>query len=135
MTARAPLLLLTQPLTCQMTARAPLLLLAQPLTRLQVTSSWAGFYDYNYWDHNALLNVVPGFSNLLAATGFSGHGVQQAPAAGKVMILLFAFACHVPVKSEISNLCCLCTPFKETTVSTRLAPFTPLLVRLLAFAW
>eukprot|EP00041_Stephanoeca_diplocostata_P025161 m.652122 g.652122 ORF g.652122 m.652122 type:complete len:499 (+) comp22688_c0_seq3:205-1701(+) len=49
---------------------------------LKGLSSWAGFYDYNTFDQNAMLGKIPGFSNLLTCTGFSGHGVQQAPAAG-----------------------------------------------------
>ena len=51
----------------------------------KVQSAWAGFYDYNTLDQNALLGPVPGFANLQTATGFSGHGIQQAPAVGRAM--------------------------------------------------
>ena len=51
----------------------------------KVQSSWAGFYDYNTFDQNALLGLVPGFDNLQVATGFSGHGIQQAPAVGRAI--------------------------------------------------
>jgi hypothetical protein len=50
---------------------------------LRVERAWAGYYEMNLWDHNALLGPWPGLANLHAATGFSGHGMQQAPAAGR----------------------------------------------------
>ncbi|WP_159710377.1 NAD(P)/FAD-dependent oxidoreductase [Geminicoccus flavidas] len=53
------------------------------LERLKVMSSWAGYYEMNTVDHNGLVGRWPGFINLYAATGFSGHGIQQAPAVGR----------------------------------------------------
>src|SRR5690606_35498345 len=53
------------------------------LERLKVMSSWAGYYEMNTVDHNGLVGRWPGFANLYAATGFSGHGIQQAPAVGR----------------------------------------------------
>lgn len=45
--------------------------------------SWAGPYDMNLFDHNAILGPVTGLDNLLIANGFSGHGLQQSPAVGR----------------------------------------------------
>lgn len=45
--------------------------------------SWAGHYDMNLFDHNAIVGPMPGFDNLLIANGFSGHGLQQSPAVGR----------------------------------------------------
>jgi len=44
--------------------------------------SWAGLYEVTP-DHHAILGPVPGRPGLLLATGFSGHGVMHAPAAGR----------------------------------------------------
>lgn len=44
--------------------------------------SWAGLYEVTP-DHHAILGEVPGRSGLILATGFSGHGVMHAPAAGR----------------------------------------------------
>jgi len=45
-------------------------------------ASWAGFYEMNTFDHNAIVGRVTGLDNVLLINGFSGHGLQQAPAAG-----------------------------------------------------
>jgi sarcosine oxidase subunit beta len=44
--------------------------------------SWAGLYEVTP-DHHAILGPVEGRPGLLLATGFSGHGVMHAPAAGR----------------------------------------------------
>ncbi len=50
---------------------------------LRVTSAWAGYYELNSFDHNGLVGALPGWANLHLACGFSGHGMQQAPAVGR----------------------------------------------------
>jgi len=50
---------------------------------LRLQRAWAGYYEYNTHDHNALLGPHPQLPNLLLANGFSGHGLQQSPAVGR----------------------------------------------------
>ena len=45
--------------------------------------AWAGHYDYNTLDQNAVVGPVDGVDGLLVATGCTGHGLQQAPAVGR----------------------------------------------------
>lgn len=52
---------------------------------LKVVSTYACFYDFNPLDENAILGPPPGLDNFMIATGFSGHGVMQAPAAGRAI--------------------------------------------------
>lgn len=51
--------------------------------RLRLERAWAGHYDMNLFDHNAFAGQAPGVERLLLACGFSGHGLQQAPAIGR----------------------------------------------------
>jgi sarcosine oxidase subunit beta len=56
--------------------RLPLIL------ELPIQSSWWGYYEVSP-DHNAIVGEASGPGRFLYATGFSGHGFQQAPAIGE----------------------------------------------------
>jgi sarcosine oxidase subunit beta len=65
--------------------------LAEPASRrlpalleLPVQSSWWGFYEVSP-DHNAIVGEAAEPGRFLYATGFSGHGFQQAPAVGEYL--------------------------------------------------
>lgn len=52
---------------------------------LKVNSSWAGYYEYNTFDENGVIGKHPYHHNVYIATGFSGHGIQKAPAVGRAI--------------------------------------------------
>jgi sarcosine oxidase subunit beta len=58
--------------------RAPLLLDAP------IAGGWSGLYEMTP-DRNALIGEAPAPSRFLYASGFSGHGFQQAPAVGEIV--------------------------------------------------
>jgi glycine/D-amino acid oxidase-like deaminating enzyme len=56
--------------------------------------AWAGYFEMNTVDHNAILGPHPSLENFLFMNGFSGHGMQQAPVVGRAiaeLILLGRF--------------------------------------------
>ncbi|MEO8143386.1 MAG: FAD-binding oxidoreductase, partial [Betaproteobacteria bacterium] len=50
---------------------------------LRVERAWAGYYEMNLFDANAIIGAHPSVPNLWFANGFSGHGMQHAAAAGR----------------------------------------------------
>ena len=50
---------------------------------LKLVRGWAGLYAVNTLDGNAILGEWPEVKGLFLANGFSGHGLQQAPAVGR----------------------------------------------------
>jgi FAD-dependent oxidoreductase domain-containing protein 1 len=50
---------------------------------VKLIRSWAGYYELNIIDHNGIVGPHPHLRNVFFANGFSGHGLQQAPAVGR----------------------------------------------------
>ena len=59
------------------------------LAELPIQSTWWGYYEMSP-DHNAIVGEAAEPSRFLYATGFSGHGFQQAPAVGEHLAELVA---------------------------------------------
>lgn len=53
--------------------------------RAKIQSGWAGMYSHNTEDQNAIIGEHPELTGYYLAVGFSGHGMQQAPAVGKAL--------------------------------------------------
>eukprot|EP01013_Petalomonas_cantuscygni_P044316 TRINITY_DN8904_c0_g2_i1.p1 TRINITY_DN8904_c0_g2~~TRINITY_DN8904_c0_g2_i1.p1 ORF type:complete len:542 (+),score=117.42 TRINITY_DN8904_c0_g2_i1:80-1705(+) len=64
--------------------------------QVKVRTAWGGTYEYCTLDQNAVIGAHPSFGNFFTAAGFSGHGIQQAPAVGYTVAQLIATG-----KSEI----------------------------------
>lgn len=61
---------------------------APAIAEAGIAGGWAGLYEVTP-DHNAIIGQARRPSRFLYATGFSGHGFLQAPAAGEIMRDLF----------------------------------------------
>lgn len=61
---------------------------------IKATRAWAGHYDYNTLDQNAVVGPHPDVANFIFANGFSGHGLQQAPAVGKALAELLVHGAY-----------------------------------------
>ncbi|WP_323039131.1 FAD-binding oxidoreductase [Gemmobacter sp.] len=58
---------------------------------IKLVNQWAGHYDFNSLDHNLIVGRDPRVPNFVYANGFSGHGLQQGPAAGRGVAELITY--------------------------------------------
>ena len=68
--------------------------------RLKLVRGWAGLYAVNTLDGNAILGEWPELKGFYLANGFSGHGLQQAPAVGRYISELIL---NLPPKLNLSR--------------------------------
>jgi FAD-dependent oxidoreductase domain-containing protein 1 len=68
---------------------------------VKVSRAWAGYYEVNTFDHNAILGAHPDVANFYLANGFSGHGIQQSPAVGRAISELIVHGRYVSLDLSI----------------------------------
>jgi len=66
---------------------------------LKLVRGWAGLYAVNTLDSNAILGEWPELKGFYLANGFSGHGLQQAPAVGRYLTEKIL---HQPITMDLS---------------------------------
>ncbi|ODN02183.1 FAD-dependent oxidoreductase domain-containing protein 1 [Orchesella cincta] len=50
---------------------------------VKLNSAWTGLYDYNTFDQTGIIGPHPHQPHMYFACGFSGHGIQMAPAVAR----------------------------------------------------
>ena len=66
----------------------------QAFETLKVVNAWAGHYDFNTLDQNAIIGPDPELPNFIYANGFSGHGLQHAPGVGQAIAEWLTFGVY-----------------------------------------
>ncbi len=51
------------------------------MEQIKLESGWAGLYEENTFDHNAIIGEHPHLKGFYLINGFSGHGMMQGPGA------------------------------------------------------
>ena len=72
------------------------------MEELKLTGGWAGYYDCNRLDNNAVVGKHPKFENAYLATGFTGRGLMQAPGIGRALTELITTGAYQSI--DISNM-------------------------------
>jgi FAD-dependent oxidoreductase domain-containing protein 1 len=67
---------------------------ARQFQALKLVRAWVGHIEWNSFDANPVLGPHPERDNFHFAAGFSGHGAQHIPAAGRAIAELLVFGAY-----------------------------------------
>ena len=66
----------------------PMAMRAPMFEQLKMENAWAGYYDTNVLDNNAVVGKHPKMDNVYLASGFTGRGLMQSPGIGRGLMEL-----------------------------------------------
>jgi len=94
-----------------MAMRAPM------FEELKLENAWAGYYDTNVLDNNAVVGKHPNMDNVYLASGFTGRGLMEAPGIGRGLMELITTG-----KYQSIDLTCF-DPCRVLNKEKRLEPY------------
>ncbi len=81
-----------------MAMRAPM------FEELKMENAWAGYYDTNVLDNNAVVGKHPKMDNVYLASGFTGRGLMEAPGIGRGLMELITTGEYQTINLSCFNL-------------------------------
>jgi len=85
--------------------------------QLKMENAWAGYYDTNVLDNNAVVGKHPKMDNVYLASGFTGRGLMEAPGIGRGLMELITTG-----EYQTINLSCF-NPTRVLNKEKRLEPY------------
>ena len=95
----------------------PMAMRAPMFEQLKMENAWAGYYDTNVLDNNAVVGKHPKMDNVYLASGFTGRGLMEAPGIGRGLMELITTG-----EYQTINLSCF-NPTRVLNKEKRLEPY------------
>ena len=95
----------------------PMAMRAPMFEQLKMENAWAGYYDTNVLDNNAVVGKHPKMDNVYLASGFTGRGLMEAHGIGRGLMELITTGEYQSI-----NLSCF-DPTRVLNKEKRLEPY------------